>query len=134
MKTNLSNLSSKSESVRYLVKIILLSELPSWNTDQQAFIEDELDRLTAGGEELISVLPDHGDLLVILKVTAQGTTASPMFPWGRTICMPNSTVNLRYPAVGRSPKIYPVSSMETSNSPGRSRCRISASPAPVRCR
>ena len=45
-----------------------LSELPSWNADPQAFIEDELARLTTHGEEVVSILPDHEDLLVVLKV------------------------------------------------------------------
>ena len=75
MHDNLSNFRPRGESVRYLVKIILLSELPPWNSDPQTFIEDELASLTADGEELISVLPDHDDLMVILRVTAQGGVA-----------------------------------------------------------
>ena len=75
MHDNLSNFRPRGESVRYLVKIILLSELPPWNFDPQTFIEDELARLTADGEELISVLPDHDDLMVILRVTAPGGVA-----------------------------------------------------------
>lgn len=68
MNNNLSNFRPKGESARYIVKTILISELPDWNADQQAFVEDELARLTANGEEVVSILPDHGDLLVVLKV------------------------------------------------------------------
>lgn len=75
MRNRISRFKPKSESVSYLVKNILLSEMPHWDLDSRAFIEDELNKLTAGGEELISVLPDHGDLLVILKVSAQGGVA-----------------------------------------------------------
>ena len=75
MHDNLSNFRPRGESVRYLVKILPMSELPSWNTDPQAFIEDELARLTARGEEVVSILPDHDDLMVVLKVSAQGGAA-----------------------------------------------------------
>ncbi len=68
MNNKISKNRPTNESVRYLVKIILLSELPSWNHDPQAFIEDELARLTTHGEEVVSILPDHEDLLVVLKV------------------------------------------------------------------
>ena len=68
MHNKLSDFSPKSESVSYVVKLILLSELPYWNTNPRAFIEDELNRLTASGEEIVSILPDHEDLMVILKV------------------------------------------------------------------
>ena len=68
MHNRISRFKPKSESVSYLVKNILLTELPYWNTNPRAFIEDELNRLTASGEEIVSILPDHEDLLVILKV------------------------------------------------------------------
>ena len=72
MNNKISNFSPKNESVRYLVKSILLSELPDWDADQQAFIEGELERLTAGGEEVVSVIRDHEDLWVVLKAPAGG--------------------------------------------------------------
>lgn len=75
MHDNLSNFQPRGESVRYLVKILPMSELPSWNTDPQAFIEDELARLTAHGEEVVSILPDHDDLLVVLKAPDSGGVA-----------------------------------------------------------
>jgi len=68
MHKRISRFKPKSESVSYLVKNILLTGLPHWNSNPRAFIEDELNKMTAGGEEIVSILPDHEDLLVILKV------------------------------------------------------------------
>ena len=75
MHNKLSNFSPKIERGRYLVMSILLSELPDCHPDPQAFIERELDRMTAGGAEVVSILPAHDDLLVILKAPDPGGVA-----------------------------------------------------------
>ncbi len=68
---------SKSEAktshskVRFSVQLILLSERPSRYSNDQVFIENELEKLTADGEEVVSILRDHGDLMVILAVPAK---------------------------------------------------------------
>ncbi len=75
MHNKISNFSPKNESSRYVVDIILLSEFPAWDVNQQSFIEGELSRMTANGEEIISVLPDADDLMVILKAPDSGGVA-----------------------------------------------------------
>ena len=44
-----------------------MSEMPVWDTDPQNFIEVELNRMTEGGAEVVSVISDHGDLMVVLR-------------------------------------------------------------------
>ncbi len=67
MKNNLSKFSSENHHIRYLTRLIVMSEMPVWDTDPQNFIEVELNRMTEGGAEVVSVIPDHGDLMVVLR-------------------------------------------------------------------
>ena len=78
MKNNLSKFSSENHHIRYLTRLIVMSEMPVWDTDPQNFIEVELNRMTEDGAEVVSVIRDpqnHKDLLVFLKVSAQGGAA-----------------------------------------------------------
>ncbi len=67
MKNNLSKSSPKNNHIRYLTKIIVMDEMPVWDTDPQNFIEVELNRMTADGAEVVSVIPDHEDYMVVLR-------------------------------------------------------------------
>ena len=64
MYDDLSKFNPTAKSVRYLVRGFLPSDSPYY----MAELERELERLTADGAEIVSILPDHEDLLVVLKV------------------------------------------------------------------
>ena len=67
MKNNLSKSSPKTNHIRYRTRIIFMCEMPVWDTDPQNFIEVELNRMTADGAEVVSVIPDHEDYMVGLR-------------------------------------------------------------------
>jgi len=64
MYDDLSKFNPKAKSVRYLVRCFS----PSVSHDYMAELERELERLTADGAEIVSILPDRDDFMVVLKV------------------------------------------------------------------
>ena len=72
-RSPLTSANGRQPKFRYRVQNILLSERAAWEyPGEQAFIEDELERLTADGAEIVSIIADHEDLLVVLKAPAGG--------------------------------------------------------------
>jgi len=75
----LSSIKSKNKlpEFRYIVKIIPLDQRPFGLDDlcEEEYIETQLAELAHHGEEIVSIVRDHEDLMVILRVTSQGGAA-----------------------------------------------------------
>ena len=59
---------------RHLVKLLDMVERPSGlsNLSTEEYIETCLDKMTEGGEQVISIIPDGEDFLVVLAVPVTG--------------------------------------------------------------
>ncbi len=68
------NSSSGGRKFRHLVKVLPMEERPSGlpNLSTEEYIETCLDKMTEGGEQVISILPDGEDFLVVLAIPVAG--------------------------------------------------------------